>query len=239
MNLQPIEKLSDSPFLDVHHIWQTIQGEGPLSGRPAVFVRLAGCNLQCPLCDTDYTSRRENQLNPYDILERVQRTAAPGTRVVVFSGGEPFRQNIVPTIRILASRGFLCQVETNGSLWVPGWPELLRGLPDESVMVVVSPKTSSVNSRTLSYAKALKFVVEAGCVNWETGLPTRVLGTPVSFSSDIVNFTENPNRLSDVYIQPLDDGSAKNQEHLAEAIAVCLRFGYRLCLQTHKIAGLE
>jgi len=44
--------------LEIIDIFPTIQGEGPFAGEPAIFVRLAGCVLQCPLCDTDYTSGR-------------------------------------------------------------------------------------------------------------------------------------------------------------------------------------
>src|SRR3954467_9071958 len=47
---------SDGNSLSIHSIFYTLQGEGPYSGCPAVFMRLAGCNLQCPGCDTDYTS---------------------------------------------------------------------------------------------------------------------------------------------------------------------------------------
>ena len=60
MNQQAPEKqqLRGDGLLAVHSIFYTIQGEGPFAGETAVFVRLAGCNLQCPLCDTDYTSDR-------------------------------------------------------------------------------------------------------------------------------------------------------------------------------------
>ena len=55
INKQPIEKREPSyeGTLQVHSIFKTIQGEGPFCGTPCVFVRLAGCNLQCPACDTD------------------------------------------------------------------------------------------------------------------------------------------------------------------------------------------
>lgn len=52
LNNQPIEKAvkGDGKTLDLHSIFYTIQGEGPFCGMPAVFIRLAGCNLQCPWC---------------------------------------------------------------------------------------------------------------------------------------------------------------------------------------------
>ena len=52
MNTQPTEKRTNSQNLDITEIFFTIQGEGPFSGHRAVFIRLAGCNLQCPACDT-------------------------------------------------------------------------------------------------------------------------------------------------------------------------------------------
>ena len=51
-NTQEPEKIDRDRHLDVHSIFHTIQGEGPYCGHPAVFIRLAGCNLQCPGCDT-------------------------------------------------------------------------------------------------------------------------------------------------------------------------------------------
>ena len=59
------QQLADKPVLNetglslqVNSIFYTIQGEGPFAGRPAIFIRLAGCNLQCPGCDTEYTKRQ-------------------------------------------------------------------------------------------------------------------------------------------------------------------------------------
>ena len=72
LNTQPIEKRHHKVDLEVHSIFYTIQGEGPFCGTPAVFIRLAGCNLQCPSCDTNYTSKRRT-MTAEEIVNEVRR----------------------------------------------------------------------------------------------------------------------------------------------------------------------
>src|SRR6202012_6048960 len=56
--------------VDVHSIFKTIQGEGPYCGERALFIRLYGCNLRCPGCDTEYTATR-NSMTPAEIVNHV------------------------------------------------------------------------------------------------------------------------------------------------------------------------
>ncbi len=109
--MQPAEKRieSDGQSLDVVDIWLTVQGEGPYAGERAVFVRLAGCVIQCPLCDTDYTSGRK-VMSVKKIEHEVLRLIAPydnkqcngwGQFLVVLTGGEPLRQSCGPLVRQL------------------------------------------------------------------------------------------------------------------------------------------
>jgi organic radical activating enzyme len=112
-------------------IFYSIQGEGPAMGRPATFVRLAGCNLRCQGCDTDDRPCRE--LSVPDVLERIQ-----GNRVVI-TGGEPSLQmgQLSQLISLLHSSEFEIHIETNGTNPIP--EEIL----EEIHCAVVSPKRGS------------------------------------------------------------------------------------------------
>src|SRR5262245_19999182 len=126
MNQQPIEKrVKQGTPLQVHSIFNTIQAEGPFCGTPASFVRLAVCALQCPACDTDYTSFRANMQTSL-ILEEIQRFRSHG--LVVITGGEPFRQDLGPLIDKLVKAGYYVQIETNGSLPPPDF--IFTTVPD-------------------------------------------------------------------------------------------------------------
>jgi len=220
--------ISVSGALQVNSIFYTIQGEGIFSGMPAVFIRLAGCNLQCPDCDTEYTKRslmpvsaildKIHQLHkdlPADITKR---------RLIVITGGEPFRQNLVPLTDILISSGYLVQIETNGTLF----QELNR-----NVYIICSPKTGEINKKLKEHIYAYKYVVNSDSVDID-GLPLVALGHPNSGSV----FKAPQGSL--VYIQPEDSKSVhQNNLNLDVAKRSVMRHNYILCIQVHKLIGVE
>lgn len=218
--------------LVVHSTFHTIQGEGPFAGEPAVFVRLQGCNLTCPLCDTEYTkgTRKTSHQILADIVA-LQPEPRYQERLIVITGGEPFRQNIAPFVYLLLQEGYRVQIETNGTLYVPGpWEH-------ERLTIVCSPKTPKINERLLSYVTAFKYVAGATDISKEDGLPLGVLGswfgtTPVARPP--VAF-EGP-----VYLQPVDVRNVTlNRVNRDAVIASCMKFGHILGLQLHKIIGME
>ena len=116
----------------VNEIFFTLQGEGAHSGIPAIFVRLSGCNLQCPWCDTEFEQ--------YEIMsaEQIIKTALSlyaydneGRRkMLVLTGGEPSLQVDQPLIDALHKADFYICIETNGT----------RPLPDGIDWITCSPK---------------------------------------------------------------------------------------------------
>lgn len=232
MNEQPIEKQTyrADGRLDVVNVWPTIQGEGPYCGRPAVFVRLAGCNINCPGCDTDYTTGR----NLFEVREIVHavRELMKGC-LVVLTGGEPFRQNIAPLVERLRDYDYLVQVETNGTLPPP--PDGFHLWSWSEVTIVCSPKTGKIHPHLpIDY---YKYVVHADEIDPEDGLPTHVL--------DRNNRPARPrpkDKNIPIYIQPMDMGKGRDKEtirNLEAARDVVLKHNYVLCLQLHKLIGLD
>lgn len=227
LNMQPKEGLDHQvSSLDIVNVFPTIQGEGPFAGTPAVFVRLAGCNLSdlCRGCDTDYTSNRR-RVSVASLIAEVQTHKT--SRLVVITGGEPFRQSLRLLTDSLIEEGYTVQIETNGTLY--------QELNYDHITVVCSPKTPNLHPHLWPHINALKYIIQSGHVSYVDGLPTSSLGSGVNV------VRPKPELFSGaVFVQPMDElDDGKNKENTKVAIESCLKYGYRLCLQLHKIVGLE
>ena len=100
--------------LKVNEIFYSIQGESRYAGLPCIFIRLAGCNLRCAYCDTQYAYEEGNELSVQRI---VQSVACFPTRLVEITGGEPLLQAHTPQLLSrFADAGFTVLLETNGTL---------------------------------------------------------------------------------------------------------------------------
>lgn len=238
INIQPIEKqdLSNPGTLKVHSIFLTIQGEGIFSGRRAVFIRLAGCNLQCPSCDTDYTSKVE-ELSLFEIEKRIQHAwGSPESNsiepLVVITGGEPFRQNLSGLIGVLQDQNFVVQIETNGTLFQDLWGT--NQIDPDKLWVVCSPKTGKINKKLLPYIDAFKYVLRFSQMA-DDGLPLKALDHPAS-----PILARPPKHSKFVFLQPEDSkDQLTNLLNQQAVVKSCLKFGYILCLQTHKIVNVD
>ncbi|WP_174273126.1 7-carboxy-7-deazaguanine synthase [Sphingomonas bacterium] len=210
----------------IKEMFLTLQGEGLQSGRRAVFIRFAGCNLwsgreadrhkaDCQFCDTDFVGTNGDNGGRYADADAIadraielwnkwleQTDARP---FAVITGGEPLLQLDAPAIAALKARGFEIAIETNGTLPVP------PGID----WICVSPKAGTeIVQRS---GNELKLV-------WpQPGTDFRALE-----SWDFDHFL----------VQPMDGFSQK------DAREACIKFvvghpRWRLSIQNHKVVGLR
>lgn len=204
----------------VKECFYTLQGEGAQAGRPAVFLRFAGCNLWsgreqdrasavCNFCDTDFVGTDGEGGGKFATPEALadwvaSRWPGGGTPYVVCTGGEPLLQLDEAAIDALHAKGFEVAVETNGTQPAP------RGLD----WICVSPKADAPVVLTKGHELKLVFPQPAAM--------------PERFEQlDFENF----------FLQPMD-GLLKNRNTRA-AIDYCLAHPqWKLSLQTHKLLGI-
>lgn len=105
--------MSTGTLLRVVEQFHSIQGEGVHMGRSAVFLRLAGCNVACPWCDTKGSwPAHGHPLMPVERLVETVRQARPA--LVVITGGEPLQQNLTPLCQALVPLAIPRHLETSG-----------------------------------------------------------------------------------------------------------------------------
>lgn len=238
LNHQPVEKTDfrTDGTLDLHSIFYTLQGEGPYAGERAVFIRLAGCNLQCPGCDTEYMAyrRRVSESTIMRAVHEATPTLYTNKKpLIVITGGEPFRQSIFGLVAAALASGYPVQVETNGVVI----PEIgLATMVAAGLKVVVSPKTSRIHPAWGQYAAAFKYVLQEGNVLEDDLLPVQALlhkATP-HVARPPAGFR------GPIYVNPMDEkDEAANQANLALVARAALRHGYIAGVQMHKYMGLE
>lgn len=97
----------------------SINGEGPLAGQPAVFIRLSGCSLRCSYCDTAWAQGDCGESCSLD--EIVRFAAESGVKNVTLTGGEPLeKENVRELIAALLAVPCHVEIETNGSRDISG-----------------------------------------------------------------------------------------------------------------------
>lgn len=128
----------------VNEIFLSVQGEGYHTGRAAVFVRLSGCNLRCPFCDTDFGTYRK--MSAAAIAAEVEHLSPNSQTLLILTGGEPSLQVDTELLTALRRTGKMICIETNGT----------HTLPDGIDWITCSPKEGS--RIALTEADELKIV---------------------------------------------------------------------------------
>lgn len=207
----------------IKEIYRTLQGEGAMTGRVAVFLRFSGCNLWtgresdrhkaiCTFCDTDFVGTDGVRGGKYDAAALVEQVVAcweegvesTGPRYVVCTGGEPGLQLDEALVDALHAAHFEVGIESNGTV----------ALPPNLDWICISPKA---NAPLVTVAGSeLKLVYP------------QELARPERFEH--LAFTH-------FFLQPKDD--PHQSRNIEETIAYCMAHPrWRLSLQTHKFIGI-
>lgn len=157
----------------INEIFYSLQGEGRWTGTPAVFVRMSGCNLRCPFCDTDFAAS-----TPMTAAQIVDAVTAFGAKHTIITGGEPLLQLDATLVDALKDAGQTVHVETNGTIpspspridWITCSPKedgVLRISPADvsEVKVVMSRDGLDPEPYAGIFPDALKYLQPCSCRN--------------------------------------------------------------------------
>jgi organic radical activating enzyme len=237
----------------------TYQGEGPFAGHPAIFLRLAGCNIgakeDCPFCDTAFRFADGMSFDVSDIIALLKRHQ---TKLVVITGGEPLLQwqTLVKVFAAVAEhpagRGVQWQIETNGMLLRQ---EMFDACKAHNVYVVVSPKIPHNKAgyppihttrlwNTSQAPMAFKYVVEATPASKYYNVPVEalqlhVLGVPIYVSGmTVYKRAPKPGEVASIWNEDLIDraATARNYRHAAQ---LALKLNLRVSFQSHLFGDVE
>jgi len=132
----------------INEIFYSIQGEGPDSGLPTIFIRLTGCNLRCAYCDTKYAYHKGKEISISKILQEIKKYPCNN---ICLTGGEPLLSKKLPIlIKKLHTKNYTISIETNGSLPINQLPKAAK--------VILDLKTPCSKMQQKNLLKNLKYL---------------------------------------------------------------------------------
>lgn len=111
-------------------LYASVQGESSFAGLPCIFVRLAGCNLRCSWCDSEYTFSGGEKHSQQQVEQKIAALAP--IRLVEFTGGEPMLQEreLVPLMERLLQQRYTLLLETSGERPLASVPKEVHKIMD-------------------------------------------------------------------------------------------------------------
>ena len=221
--------------LNINEMFETIQGEGAHTGIPSIFVRLQGCPVGCPWCDTKHTweIKPDLSVSPQVVISKSEESESyfissedallaefskQGyvAKHVVITGGEPCMYDLRPLTNLLHDNGYTTQIETSGTFEV---------LCDERTYVTVSPKINMKGG----YDVLVSALERANEIKHPIAMQKHI--------DELDALLKNVSSLEgkQVCLQPISQ-----QKRATElAVRTCIERNWRLSLQTHKYIGIE
>jgi organic radical activating enzyme len=212
-------------------IFYSLQGEGHSIGMPAVFLRLALCNLTCTWCDTRYTwdwahYDPRQEILPMSLEAVEERIRQYGCPHLIVTGGEPVMQQkaLVPLAASLKQQGFYIEVETNGTL--APQPEML----EVSSQWNVSPKLG--NSGVLPERRDVPEALET-FRNLDNAYFKFVIGEPADIDAvcGLVQRYDIPQQR--VILMPQGTTQQAIESRGRWVAALCVTHGFRFSTRLH------
>ncbi|MEP0356538.1 7-carboxy-7-deazaguanine synthase QueE [Paraglaciecola sp.] len=219
----------------INEVFESLQGEGSYTGLPSIFVRLQGCPVGCPWCDTKHTW----EVNPDLHVNRDTVMAESGesdkwfetsseqlltlfskygyvAKHVVITGGEPCIYNLTELTSYLIGLGYSVQIETSGTYEI---------YCHEDTWVTVSPKVNMPGG---------KHVLKSAMLRANEIKHPIAMQKHIDELDQVLTLLEGGS-MPQIYLQPISQ-----QKRATElAIETCIARNWRLSLQTHKFIGIE
>ena len=195
-------------------MFESIQGEGALTGLPVVFIRFFGCNLSCSWCDEPKHKEQGlvKEMTSDEIVNEINKIRSAEVKDIIITGGEPSLQNINSLIKRLQNEGFKVAVETNGynyeNIKFADW-------------ITLSPKTKEGK---------IPDTIPVG--NWSE---IKLIVNRDTSEMELFPYTTH----TLVYLQPQNNEHSLNMENVKRAYELCLTMGFRLSIQLQKVIGVE
>ncbi len=194
--------------LVVTEIFYSLQGEGPFTGRPSIFIRLGGCiDPLCPWCDTEYAWHEFSEMGIDEVIAHIQQYVC---RSVVITGGEPFLQwdsGLEVLHGKLVGYGYKIFYETSGKVEIPHL---------EDAIIIMSPKYIEeqwhLPLENISRAHYYKFVADSEASLYEI--------------DQLVKCNAIAN--DKVYIMPLGKGRDEQLKRMEMVFSFCRDNGYSM-----------
>ena len=232
------------PTYRVKNVFRTVQGEGFWAGRPAVFVRLVGCNMwsgyesdrerdaqrtgaDCPRwCDTDFTKEGSIAYTASDLPQKMRQVGGP-IDFCVLTGGEPFLQADAALIQAMHASGYTVAIETNGTV------ALAEAFADPETKEITAPDWVTCSPKLPEEHLALERFDELKLV-----VPDYRPAHYERFARRGIRHTIAGEKRRCLYVQPEDGPRLKEAQQ--EAVALATQHPeWSVSTQTHKILDVE